>query len=77
MVHLGPLSPMGDLPPPPTPAQSTSPEPSREDIARWLKDPANREAVVSVLRREARADPRWLSDLVLTEARKQGGRPRL
>lgn len=56
-------------PPPPPPA-----EPSREDIARWLKDPANREAVAYVLRREARVDPRWLTDLVRSEERKQGRR---
>ncbi|MCX4578125.1 hypothetical protein OHB41_34045 [Streptomyces sp. NBC_01571] len=56
-------------PPPPPPA-----EPSHDDIARWLKDPANREAVSYVLRREARIDPRWLSDLVRSEERMRGGR---
>ncbi|MFJ8023355.1 hypothetical protein [Streptomyces sp. NPDC096311] len=43
--------------------------PSREDIARWLKDPGNREAVTFVLRREARIDPGWLADLVRREDR--------
>lgn len=54
-------------PAPPPPAA-----PRREDIARWLKDPANCEAVMFVLRREARIDPAWLNDLVRREERKRG-----
>lgn len=46
---------------------------SAEDIARWLRDPANREAVTFVLRREARVDPTWLISMLREEARRQGG----
>ncbi|MEU5707887.1 hypothetical protein [Streptomyces flaveolus] len=49
-------------------------EPSPEEIARWLRDPANREAVLFVLRREARVDPTWLVNMLRAEARRQGGR---
>ncbi|MEU6491103.1 hypothetical protein ABZ890_12000 [Streptomyces sp. NPDC046984] len=35
-------------------------QPSAEDIAHWLRDPANHAAIMVVLRREARTDPAWL-----------------
>lgn len=56
-----------ETPPPPPPAQ-----PSREDITRWLKDPANHEAVMSVLRRENRINPSWLPGIVRKGARAHG-----
>lgn len=49
-------------------------EPSSEEIARWLRGPANREAVMFVLRREARVDPTWLVSMLRDEAHRQGVR---
>lgn len=49
-------------------------------IAEALRDPAHREALAEILRREARINPAWLNDFVRQEARRQGsslGRLRL
>ncbi|MGW1532322.1 hypothetical protein [Streptomyces aureus] len=47
----------------------TAPQPTPEDIAAWLRDPANREAVAFVLHREARIGAPWLRDLIQRENR--------
>ena len=43
--------------------------PTPEDIAAWLRDPPNRDAVAEVLRREARADAPWLREFIARENR--------
>jgi hypothetical protein len=50
------------------------PEPSPQDIATWLRDPCNRDAVAGVLRREARCGAPWLREFIEREnrARRQG-----
>ncbi|MBT2508819.1 hypothetical protein J7I98_23615 [Streptomyces sp. ISL-98] len=47
----------------------TTARPTPEDIAGWLRDPANREAVAEALRREARCGAPWLRDFLARENR--------
>lgn len=47
-------------------------EPVPEDIAAWLKDPANHQAVAAVLRTEVRRDPRWWEQELRRLARVHG-----
>lgn len=47
----------------------SAPTPTPEDIAAWLRDPRNRDAVVDVLRREARIGAPWLREFIAREDR--------
>ena len=47
----------------------SEPQPSPEDIAAWLRDPRNRDAVAYVLRREARIGAPWLREFVARDQR--------
>jgi hypothetical protein len=51
--------------------QHTGPAP--DDIAAWLKDPANHQAVAAVLRTEARQDRAWWDRELSRQARIHGG----
>lgn len=46
-----------------------APEPAAADVAAWLRDPHNREAVALVLRREARIGAPWLREFIDREDR--------
>lgn len=43
--------------------------PTSEDIAAWLRDPRNRQAVAEVLAREARIGAPWLREFIARENR--------
>lgn len=50
-----------------------SPDP--QAIAAFVRDSRNHDAVMAVIRREARIDPAWINQMVAREARIRGDQP--